>query len=311
MPWPKEEPTGAESARRRDHQLLPEIRSAGSGDARDLRRRREAGAPLLERRPGRRCRIPRAPVPLYWYRRPQQLSTAAGMHRFMWDLHYQPLPDGRAALGAGPTGCRSRRSLQHAPAPTTPWVYPGTTVKLTVDGKSYTQPITVKQDPRVKTPAPTMTQVLADEAICFGGGRARVAAANASVRQQIAKLQPQGERGGARGLRREGGGPRSARPGSGGRGGRGGAGRRGPGLPGRGQRRESRRQRHALGREHRARERDEYPAGSRRRTHRQHAGRDRRHARQRRARPRTLVCSSRPPTCRQINAQLKTAGLTR
>ena len=35
-----------------------------------------------------------------------------------------------------------------------PWVLPGTySVRLTVDGKSYKQPLTVKMDPRVPTPA--------------------------------------------------------------------------------------------------------------------------------------------------------------
>jgi hypothetical protein len=39
-------------------------------------------------------------------------------------------------------------------------VNPGTyLVRLTVDGKSYTQPVTVKQDPRVRTPAATMQQI--------------------------------------------------------------------------------------------------------------------------------------------------------
>jgi len=37
------------------------------------------------------------------------------------------------------------------PSPTSPWVVPGEyTVVLTVGGKSYTQPLTVKMDPRVK-----------------------------------------------------------------------------------------------------------------------------------------------------------------
>jgi hypothetical protein len=41
-----------------------------------------------------------------------------------------------------------------------PWAPPGVyTVRLTVDGKSYTQPITVKLDPRVKTPAAALTQL--------------------------------------------------------------------------------------------------------------------------------------------------------
>ena len=37
------------------------------------------------------------------------------------------------------------------PSPTSPWVVPGEyTIVLTVGGKSYTQPLTVKMDPRVK-----------------------------------------------------------------------------------------------------------------------------------------------------------------
>jgi hypothetical protein len=40
------------------------------------------------------------------------------------------------------------------PVPSGPWAAPGRyTVKLTVNGKSYSQPLTLKMDPRVKTPA--------------------------------------------------------------------------------------------------------------------------------------------------------------
>src|SRR5207302_3766991 len=89
-----------------------------------------------------------APVPLYWYRPPQRLSTAAGMHRFMWDVHYEPL-----AIGGGRGGLPiAAVPYDTVPAPTAPWAPPGVyTVKLTVDGKSYTQPLTLKMDPRVKT----------------------------------------------------------------------------------------------------------------------------------------------------------------
>ena len=89
-----------------------------------------------------------APVPMYWYRPPHALATTAGMHRFMWDLHYQPL------VGGGGRGGLPIAAVPHdtAPAPNSPWAAPGTyTVKLTVDGKSYTQPLTLKMDPRVKT----------------------------------------------------------------------------------------------------------------------------------------------------------------
>ena len=32
------------------------------------------------------------PIPMYWVRPTQILSVGAGMHRFVWDLHYAP-PD--------------------------------------------------------------------------------------------------------------------------------------------------------------------------------------------------------------------------
>ena len=98
-----------------------------------------------------------APVPLYWYRPPPQLAATAGMHRFYWDLRYQPI--------AGASGGRGGLSIQavpfnSTPAPTTPLVAPATyTVKLTVNGRSYTQPLTVKQDPRVPTSAVNLNQL--------------------------------------------------------------------------------------------------------------------------------------------------------
>jgi hypothetical protein len=84
------------------------------------------------------------------------------MHRVTWDLHYEPLdasPDQPGQLG-GPNLSIAAVGHDTVQPPTTPWVNPGRfTVKLTVDGKSYTQPITVKPDPRVKTPALVMQQV--------------------------------------------------------------------------------------------------------------------------------------------------------
>jgi hypothetical protein len=92
-----------------------------------------------------------APLPALLVPAAAGLSTKAGMHRFTWDVHYQPLPGGGGARRA----CRSRPiPFNTAPAPTTPWAPPGQyTVKLTVNGKTLSQPLTVKQDPRVKTPA--------------------------------------------------------------------------------------------------------------------------------------------------------------
>ena len=140
-----------------------------------------------------------APAPVYWYRPPQRLSTAAGMHRFHWDVRYQPLTGliaGESALNTVPTQLPIQAIPGNTvPAPTTPWANPGTlTVKLTVDGQSYTQPIVVKQDPRVKTAALSMQQVFTlTKALYYGAADARIAATRiATLRLQAAKLQASG-----------------------------------------------------------------------------------------------------------------------
>ena len=89
--------------------------------------------------------IPPVNIPLYWIRPQEILSAAQGAHRFTWDMHTQPLNMPPAYAIAAIFG-------QTAPNPTSPWVMPGAyTVKLTVDGKSYAQPLVIKMDPRVKT----------------------------------------------------------------------------------------------------------------------------------------------------------------
>ncbi len=86
-------------------------------------------------------------VPTYWARPPRTIGTKAGLHRVVWDMHYTPVGVSREELPmqaiAGDT----------APANHAPWVMPGTyLVRLTVNGTKYEQPVTVKMDPRVKTP---------------------------------------------------------------------------------------------------------------------------------------------------------------
>ncbi len=86
-------------------------------------------------------------VPDYWPRPPQVLSAEAGLHRFVWDLHY-PRP---AVLRLGyPIAAIPGNTPV---APVGPWVLPGEyTVRLTVNGEIYEQRVVVKLDPRVKTP---------------------------------------------------------------------------------------------------------------------------------------------------------------
>lgn len=161
MPWPKEEPVGE---------------NPPDGASINYYLRNTAAGPItleIRRRDGRVVRryasddslpwtIPSdatAPYPTYWYRQPPRLSARPGMHRFHWDVHYQPLPITlQQGFGGGAFGLPIGAIPRHtAPAPRAPWVSPGTyTVRLTVDGKTYTQPITVRQDPRVRTPVAPM-----------------------------------------------------------------------------------------------------------------------------------------------------------
>ena len=135
-----------------------------------------------------------APVPVYWYRPPQALSDC-GRHA---PLHVgRALPaDSPVPPEAGAGGLPIQGIPHNSPAgTTTPWVSPGTyTVTLTTGGKSYSQPITVKQDPRVQTPAAVMQQVYAlTDAMYFGAVAAQAAAAELSaLREQASKIQAQG-----------------------------------------------------------------------------------------------------------------------
>jgi photosystem II stability/assembly factor-like uncharacterized protein len=87
-------------------------------------------------------------IPLYWLRPFHALSADAGMHRWVWDLHY-----------ATPVATHHEYPIAAIPGdtprlPLGPNALPGTyTAKLTADGKSYSASFTVKMDPRVKTSA--------------------------------------------------------------------------------------------------------------------------------------------------------------
>jgi hypothetical protein len=74
------------------------------------------------------------PIAMEWVHDPAPLAAEAGMHRFVWDLRYA-LPKSVHRSLYGPTGV---------------WSLPGNyTVKLTANGKSSSQTLTVKMDPRI------------------------------------------------------------------------------------------------------------------------------------------------------------------
>jgi photosystem II stability/assembly factor-like uncharacterized protein len=86
------------------------------------------------------------PLTMNWVRDPQPLPNEPGMHRFVWDLHYA-LPE------------RVHRSYFFSVGP---WVVPGTySVKLTANGKSSTQPLSIKMDPRSNATADALQQQFA------------------------------------------------------------------------------------------------------------------------------------------------------
>ena len=107
--------------------------------------------------------IPDVNIPLYWIRPQQILSAKQGAHRFLWDMKYNPLNI--------PVEYPMTAVIHNtAPVATAPWVMPGNyTVKLTVKGKVYTQNLSIKMDPRVKTPIAQLQKQHDLSVICYEG----------------------------------------------------------------------------------------------------------------------------------------------
>jgi photosystem II stability/assembly factor-like uncharacterized protein len=111
------------------------------GKGRSVRRYSSADAPF-------QANPKRLKIPSYWIRSPQSVSTKPGLHRFLWDMHYTPIPDVEPEF---PISATYRNT---APEATSPWVVPGDyNVTLMVGGKTFSQPLKVVMDPRVKASA--------------------------------------------------------------------------------------------------------------------------------------------------------------
>ena len=122
------------------------------------------------------------PLPLaeHWLPKPAVLEKAPGMHRFVWDLRW------------GRSGEPEADEESASATPAGPKVIPGTYhVRLTVDGKVYTQSFGVIMDPRSKATPQLLAEQLRlasqifDEAMKAHGVVAQIG----SVRKQLAALQ--------------------------------------------------------------------------------------------------------------------------
>jgi photosystem II stability/assembly factor-like uncharacterized protein len=97
--------------------------------------------------------------PTYWFRPPAPLSKRVGLNRFVWDLRYERPPALR--YGYSIAAAHGEDAIMQPEGPLAlPGVYQ---VKLTVAGASYTAPLELKQDPRVKLAPLEMSQQLALE----------------------------------------------------------------------------------------------------------------------------------------------------
>ena len=134
------------------------------------------------------------PYPSYWVATPADtaLSTHVGTDRFNWDLRYDDPPafnlDVENQMNVEPGDFVT-------PGPHGPQVIPGAyTMKLTVDGTTYTRTVTVRNDPRVGQGAQVMAALREKNRLimlAYHAAKASYAGngAVAAVRAQVASLR--------------------------------------------------------------------------------------------------------------------------
>ncbi|MFL6335954.1 MAG: WD40/YVTN/BNR-like repeat-containing protein [Pyrinomonadaceae bacterium] len=129
------------------------------------------------------------PYPTYWVRPPRVLLASAGMQRFVWDLHY---PEPRAQRHEYPISAIYRDTPRH---PLGPAVLPGEyTLKLSAAGQTFTRPLRVEMDPRVRVPRAGLEQQFALSAQAAEGMTETfdALASLKKIRAQIADLRKRG-----------------------------------------------------------------------------------------------------------------------
>ncbi|HKC87210.1 MAG TPA: glycoside hydrolase, partial [Blastocatellia bacterium] len=130
------------------------------------------------------------PYPTYWFRPPRILSAKSGMRRFVWNLRY-PSPEGFPRTFPISAIYRDTPSQPEGPL-ASPGEY---TVKLTVGGKQFTQPLTLKMDPRVTTPPAGIAKMFEISMRSYEG-IVKTRAAQAEIRKLRDQLRSLKERAG-------------------------------------------------------------------------------------------------------------------
>ncbi|MDQ3180831.1 MAG: glycoside hydrolase, partial [Acidobacteriota bacterium] len=119
--------------------------------------------------------------PTFWVRPPQILPNEAGMQRFAWDLLYPNPPAESYDLPISAIA----RDTPFVPQGLA--VMPGNyTMKLTTNGRTFTQPLTVKIDPRVTTSAAGLQQQFTLSMQAYEGIKQSY-----SAMEEVKKLQAQ------------------------------------------------------------------------------------------------------------------------
>ena len=129
--------------------------------------------------PAKRPPLPIAPR---WLPNPPALEITPGMHRFVWDLRWSS------------SGASGEVEDEGFGAPPGPRVVPGTyQVKLTVDGKSFTQPLKIVMDPRSSATSKVLAEQLQLGLEIFAEARKgrQTAAEIASLKKRLDDLKSQ------------------------------------------------------------------------------------------------------------------------
>jgi photosystem II stability/assembly factor-like uncharacterized protein len=116
--------------------------------------------------------------PAFWRPAAKPLAAEAGMHRWIWDLHYMAVPGSTHLVGD-----------EFVVAPRGVTALPGTyTVKLTVGGQSYSQPLKLQMDPRIKTSLTELRKQF-DAATGVSRRQAEISEAQRSVNQLLSQAR--------------------------------------------------------------------------------------------------------------------------